>query len=291
MVNQRTVYAGICKRDGKLVCGIVEPQEFCDENSWVPPHVVADMGHPNRICAYYPDTMVIGRCGEGGPCSNMAERCDDPSSFLPMDPDCRITKDYGPSGKYTTYGKCGDRCVWSPSDCSEEEVYVRDDPSCTADKVKLGACLDGFGYCTVSQDTCANLDGKTIEPYYNHSSFLEKFDTNCYLADLPKTPAPVAPSRAPTMIPTALPTSSPTLGTSSPMVQKARLSDGDILGIAIGSALVVGISFGFVASRICSNKQARAKGVQDESSPPPKTIRIGTGDEINIDPSEDLSLA
>ena len=258
------------------------------------------MGHPNRICAYYPDTMVIGRCGEGGPCSNMAERCEDPASFLPMDSECRITKDYGPSGKYTTYGKCGDRCVWSPSDCLEGEAYIRDDPSCTADKVKLGACLDGYGYCTVSANTCANLDGTTVEPYYTHSAFLEKFDTNCYLADLPKTPAPIAPSAAPVLAPiaapsmvqTMLPTHSPTSGVSAQNVKKSGLSDGDILGVAIGTALVVGISVGFVASRIFFNRRAGAKGdTEDVRESPPQTIKIGGGHEIDIDPAEDISLA
>jgi hypothetical protein len=297
-MEKRTVYSGICKIDGKLVCGVPEPQDFCDQGSWLPPHVVADRGHPNRGCSHSPDSVVIGRCGEDGPCSNLAVRCDDPASFIPQDPDCRITKDYGPSGEYTSYGKCGDRCVWSPSDCEEGEEYVRDDSSCTADKVKLGACLDGYGYCTVSQKTCANVDGSgSIEPYYTHSAFLEKFNTFCYLSDLPTTKAPNSPSAAPVMVPTLPTTRDPIQGTSTGdtnpfATTQDGMSQSVLLGITIATTLIVGIAIGFIASRICSDMKAKAG---EKVKPPPKTIKLGRGrgrgSEIVVDPSEDLSIA
>ena len=307
-MEKRTVYSGICTIDGKLVCGVPEPQDFCDQGSWLPPHVIADKGHPNRGCAHSPDKVVIGRCGVGGPCSNMAVRCDDPASFIPQDPDCRLTRDYGPSGAYTTYGKCGDnRCVWSPVDCEEGEEYTRDDASCTADQVKLGACLDGYGYCTVSQKTCANVDGSgSVEPYYTHSAFLEKFNAFCYLSNLPTTEAPVAPSppsappsAAPTVaaVPTIPPTPDP-ITTTNPFAATGRaqtsktvgMSQSALLGITIGTTLIVGIAIGFIASRIFSIVQAkRGKKI----ARPLKKISLGRGRgrEIIIDPSEDLSIA
>mmetsp|Transcript_19828 Transcript_19828/g.41020 ORF Transcript_19828/g.41020 Transcript_19828/m.41020 type:complete len:297 (+) Transcript_19828:324-1214(+) len=296
MVTQRTVYAGTCFRDNKLVCGVVEPQDYCDEGSWVPPHVVADMGHPNRICAYYPDTMVIGRCGAGGPCSNLAERCEDPDSFLPRDPDCRITRDYGTSEQPTTYGRCGEsRCVWSREDCNEGEDYTVNDPACTANRVKLGACLDGFGYCTVSPSTCTNADG-TVEPYYTHEAFLEKFGTNCYLADLPRTPSPVAPTVAPVVLPTVPPEPSVVPLQQQQQQATGSLSQNALLGVVIGTTLPVGMAIGFILARKNSARQGvvATKGYPQEQAvqadPPPQTIDLGNR-EVAVDAAEDLSLA
>jgi len=262
MAELRTVYAGICRRNGELVCGITEePQDgYCDEGTWVPPHVVADMGYEYRTCAYYPRLQLIGRCGIEGPCSNLAERCDDPSSFINRDPNCSITHDSRPNDEnrvaswdsyfnshetpfsgFTTYGRCDDRCVWSPKDCQAGEVYVRDDPKCTADKVFLGACLDGFGYCTVSNSTCTNLDGVTKEPYKSHDEILEDLGINCVLGSLPpirskNPPTAVAPTQTPTRMVTTVP------GTVD---DGTALTQGTIIGIAIAVAVVGGILIGF----------------------------------------------
>jgi hypothetical protein len=293
MVVARTVYAGTCKQNDKLVCGVVEKQDFCDDGSWQPPHVVADSGHPNRICAYYPDTMVIGRCGSDGPCSNLASRCTDPDSFILRDPNCRITKDYGDEssskfgGKYTTYGKCGDRCVWSPGDCLDGEEYINDDIDCTADKVKLGACLDGFGYCTVSRKTCTNVDGITVEPYYTHDEFKTKFDTNCYLADLPETPAPAVPTPPSTIASVPAPTV-PRTNNFAPPSATSKLSQNVIIGIVIGITLPVGIALGILAARYRSNKTQPV--AVTEKSLPPMTIAVSSREVGVDDVSEDLSI-
>jgi len=312
MAAPRTVYAGTCKQNGTLVCGVVQEQDYCDEASWVPPFVVADAGHPNRICAYYPDTMVIGRCdGPFGPCSNLASRCTDPESFVPRDPDCRITKDYKKRDndndndndndehhrehhKPTTYGRCGaDRCVWSPEDCSEGEPYTRNDPDCTANRVKLGACLDGFGYCTVSPVVCGAL-----EPYYTHEEFLEKFDTNCYLADLPRESAPVAvPAAAAAAASNGGAPGTPTT-TTTPRQRTHRssppLSEPTILGIVAGVGLPVGVVLGFLAARARRSGAVEAEVEAAPSAlladpPPPGTIAVG-GKEVAVADSEDLSI-
>ena len=288
-IKTRTVYAGTCLQEDKLVCGVLENNvdvvdSLCDEGSWEPPHVVAHSGHPHRRCAYYPDTMVIGRCdGPDGPCSNFAARCADPVSFVVRDPDCRITQDYkyynnndesaGQSStngiKYTTYGRCGERCVWSPEDCLAGEEYVTNDMECTANKVQLGACLDGFGYCTVSSTTCVNVDGSnTAEPYYTHNDFLEKFNINCYLADLPKPPPPpttIAPTNS---IPNLSSSSnngknnSTSSGGETSSAQSLSssssspsLSQNVIIIIVIVMALLLGIAVGFVVAKMHSKKE------------------------------------
>jgi len=338
--NKRTVYAGTCFQNDKLVCGVVEEnnESLCDEGTWEPPHVVAHKGHPNRSCAYYPDRMVIGRCdGPNGPCSNLASRCIDPSSFVVRDPDCRITQDYkyyeneninensnneinihidGVGIKYTTYGKCGDRCVWSPDDCLEGEEYINNDMECTANKVKLGACLDGYGYCTVSPTTCVNVDGsQTAEPYYTHDDFLEKFNTNCYLADLPDPPAPpTPPTFAPIPATIALPTTTTTTnsipissssnyansigggGTSSTQ-SSSSLSQNSMIAIVIVVALPLGVALGFIVAKLHSKKELEAAAIaakqqrQVECDSPPITILgINSGENI-VDADEELSLA
>ena len=43
-----------------------------------------------------------------------------------------------------TYGRCGNHYVWSSDDCLDGEEYICDDPSCTADKVEIGACFAGY---------------------------------------------------------------------------------------------------------------------------------------------------
>ena len=301
MVTKRTVYAGTCFRDNELVCGVVQEQDFCDDGTWAPPHVVADMGHPNRICAYYPDRMVIGRCdggpgGSGGWCSNLASRCGDPESFVARDPTCRVTHDER-SGVPTTYGRCGEtRCVWSPEDCSEGEDYTPNDTGCTADRVELGACLDGFGYCTVSPKTCANVDGSnTTEPYYTHEEFLDKFDTNCYLGDVPKAPPPVAPA-APPPGPAAPATPSSNSNTHVAALQPP-LSRNAVVGIVVGIALVIGVVLGYWAARhrrlrACRDPPPDPYGGREGETPkdpPPATIAVG-GTEHGVDDCEDLSV-
>ena len=347
-IKTRTVYAGTCVHEDTLVCGVVENNNvdvdsWCDKGSWEPPHVVAHSGHPHRRCAYYPDTMVIGRCdGPDGPCSNLASRCADPLSFVVRDPDCRITQDYkyynntnndestGQSSttgiKYTTYGRCGERCVWSPDDCLAGEDYVTNDMECTANKVQLGACLDGFGYCTVSSKTCVNVDGSnTAEPYYTHDDFLEKFQINCYLADLPKPPPPPTIAPLPTTAPptTSIPisssssnsngkndnsssssrggkeTSSAQSSSSLSSSSSSSLSQNVIIIIVIVIALLLGIAVGFVVAKMHSkkeraiannatNKQHQQQEIVDS---PPMTVVGVNSNEIVVDADEELSLA
>jgi len=314
MAKLRTVYAGICRRNDELVCGITEePQDgYCDEGTWIPPHVVADSGYEHRTCAYYPRLQLIGRCGDEGPCSNLAERCDDPSSFINRDPTCSITHDSRPNDEdqiaawdsyfdsrdtpfsgFTTYGRCDDRCVWSPKDCQGGEIYVRNDPKCTADKVSLGACLDGFGYCTVSNSTCTNLDGITKEPYYSHDEFLEFLGVNCILGTLPpirsKSPPTAAPTQTPTtMVPTSLPTLMATEGTPttvpSTIDNDTTLTQGAVIGIAVSTAVVGGIFIGFLRSRC----QPKSKSRSVVKKPPTASINFDNGGGVGDD--EELSV-
>lgn len=305
-----------------MLCGVPQKLDYCDEGTWLPPHVVADDGHEHRTCAYYPTKTTIGRCGpeaDGslGICSNFASRCDDPTAFESRDPTCSVTHDGGvaddedkqkvewqiiPFGgtrsasfrSWTTYGKCvggesSDRCVWSPDDCVEGEAYVRNDPECTADKIEIGACLDGYGYCTVSLENCENPNGD-FEPYYTHQGMLDTFDINCYLANLPKLIEMKPPTKEPTVSPTVAPTVAPVTSTAAPQLEltpeltstsqnENGLSQGLIIGITVGFGLVLGVALGLFNS-------IRLKRLQKK-----KPVRVVRAQEIIIDDGEDLSVA
>mmetsp|Transcript_33295 Transcript_33295/g.61340 ORF Transcript_33295/g.61340 Transcript_33295/m.61340 type:complete len:363 (+) Transcript_33295:61-1149(+) len=360
MVEKRTGIYGICFQDGKLLCGVAQELDVCDEGTWRPPHVVADSGYEHRTCAYYATSTKIGRCGpeaDGslGACSNFASRCDDPDAYVSRDPTCFITHDGGRGGggggggngdgdgdgngafdgdkqqrevvwdilpfggkksasfrRWTTYGKCvppgmnDHRCVWSPDDCTEGEFYVRNDPECTADKIELGACLDGYGYCTVTKENCQNPS----VPYYTHQDMLDTFNANCYLAALPAIRTPKAPTVSPvdaavasTSAPVATTAtatfqldvddfisesqleSEESLTTSSSTESSTTgngLSEAMTIGITVGCALVAGMALGMAMS----HRQKRERRKKQK-----KPVRSVVAGEVIIADDEELSVA
>jgi hypothetical protein len=228
----REGYAGGCIVNGKLTC-VAQPQDNCDEGTYVPAHYIrANTGHPLRYCAGDLESVIIGRCGSGK-CTNLQSRCVDNDAnngandggnnvvkaecvdddcngasdnggrsllqFIEYDPTCTITQDLK-TYEYVTYGKCGNRCVWSKEDCLEGEEYIVNDDTCTADKVQLGACFGGHAYCSVSQASCTQ-PGRNDEPYMTHQEVQEKIGANCFLSSLPAPPTPAPPPSTPTESP------------------------------------------------------------------------------------------
>lgn len=200
-LEYRDGHAGGCLINGEETC-VAQHGEFCDEGTFIAAHTFRKTsGLFQQSCYSRLDDVVIGRCGDSGKCSNVMEQCADPSTFVAFDSTCTIILDMS-TDKPTpvTYGKCatvpltawqsGDRCVWSSDDCSDGEVYVRDVPRCTADKVAIGACFAGYAYCAISQKSC--VDQYSNEPFMDHQEVQKKLNAFCYLADLP------APSKAPT---------------------------------------------------------------------------------------------
>jgi len=130
------------------------------------------------------------------------------SSFIEYDPTCTITQDLSlsstsslVSNTYVTYGKCNDRCVWSSDDCLPDEIYSLNDPTCTADKVQIGACFAGHAFCAVDASSCttgtntqASNGNIPDEPYWSHQEVKEKIGTNCFLSSLPVVPTPAQQS-------------------------------------------------------------------------------------------------
>ena len=192
-------HTGGCYRKGVKVC-VEEPNDFCDEGTFRFAYVLRqDYDYPLFWCVFDIEHIEIGRCGDSNRCSNLASRCDDPSTFVALDQTCTITRDKANS-RLTTYGKCNDRCSWSPDDCKDGETWTKDDLTCSADKVEIGACAAGYNFCSVSSKACV----QPSEPYINHSDLLAKLDIRCILSEIPTTAAPTASPTA-TVSPTTTP--------------------------------------------------------------------------------------
>ena len=275
-LDYREGFAGGCYVQGEPVC-VYREEPQCDEETWATAHWLrANGGHPLRSCSGSLENVVIGRCGASGKCANLAERCEDEASFIEQDSTCTVTqdlRDYSP----VVYGKCGDRCVWSVSDCLPEESYVKSTPECTADVVEIGACWAGTAWCAVSAESC-NAIGKPYEPFYTHIETQEKVGVNCFLSLVPAQPTTRRPSKKPTQRPTWSPTKEnivltpavapsninvvaetapPSYPEPSNLEAKADayqtssdLSIGLISGIVVGVAVLVGLLVGMIAYRL-----------------------------------------
>jgi hypothetical protein len=215
----RDGFAGGCNVNGTLTC-VAQPQDYCDEGTFVPAHFLrSNSGHPLRYCANDLESVVIGRCG--GKCTNLQSRCVDNDAndggkvqcedddcnrvrsllpFIEYDPTCTTTQDLL-NDEYVTYGRCGNRCVWSKEDCLEGEEYIQNDDKCTADKVQIGACFAGHAFCSVSKASCTQIN-LPDEPYMTHQEVKEKIGANCFLSSLPAPPTespPLHPTESPVL--------------------------------------------------------------------------------------------
>lgn len=113
--------------------------------------------------------------------------------------------------------------MWSPDDCAAGEAYAKNDAACTADKVSLGACLDGYAYCVATKENCKAANG-VEEPYLSHQELLDTYKVDCYLADLGKILVPPSPSPPPTPSPPTTPNSTTTTSAPDPVLGEATES-------------------------------------------------------------------
>lgn len=271
-MDYREGFAGGCYVQGQPVC-VYREEPHCDEETWATAHWLrANSGHPLRGCAGSLENVVIGRCGASGQCANLAERCEDKASFIEQDPTCTVSqdlRDYSP----VVYGKCGDRCVWSMSDCLDEGSYVSSTAECTSDIVEIGACWAGSAWCAVSAESC-NALGKPYEPFYTHIETQEKVGVNCFLSLIPAQPTTRKPSKSPTqrpikemsiltpvappsavnvaaeIVPPAYPEPSELEARANARQASPGLSTGVIAGIVVCVAVLVGLLVGMIAYRL-----------------------------------------
>ena len=296
-LEYREGFAGGCYVNGTATC-VAEPEDYCDEGTFVmSSYVRANKGHPLRYCADELEHVVIGRCGDSGECSNVASGCEDEDTWVEHDETCTVTQDLDSDTDltYVTYGKCGDRCVWSPDDCIEGEDYIRKSPECTADRVQIGACIDGYAFCSVSADSCAQ-SGLSDEPFYTHRQVQELVNASCFLSSLPSPPRTSPPSRAPwTTEPGAAPTPSafsPT-GARTPLphtnnnnpfkLSSGMLQTGGFVAMIAVISIILGIIIG-VSAVFCSRKDNDSWKVDKEKEHPPVPTEI-------IDPCPNVEYA
>jgi len=284
-------FAGGCYVNGTSTC-VAEPEEYCDEGTFVmASYVRANKGHPLRYCAGELENVVIGRCGDTGECSNTPYGCEDEFTWDGYDETCTVTTDLAKTElTYVTYGKCDDRCVWSPNDCIEGEEYIRKSPECTADKVQIGACFDGHAFCAVSFESCTQ-SGRQDEPFYTHQEVQDKIGANCFLSSLPSPPTTAPPSRSPwTRSPAAAPTPSafgPADTSTSPpktdnsegifgsawKISSGLFQSGGFVAIVAVVAVILGIIIG-VSAVYCSRRNDNDDSWKADKEHPPVPTEI-----------------
>lgn len=268
----REGWAGGCYVNGTATC-VAGPEDYCDEDTFVPAHYTrANTGHPLRYCAGQLEDVVIGRCGDSGECSNLPSGCENEDTWEKYDESCTITVDSMPQTQlsYVTYGRCGNRCVWSPNDCMEDEDYIRKSPECTANKVQIGACFAGHAFCAPSQESCTQ-PGRIDEPFLTHQEVRDNVGANCYLSSLPPLIAPTKPPR--TKAPNVAPTPSPFTATEPAKGVIDKIQTGAVVSIVVVVAIVMGTVIG--VSAVCyrrrKNDDDGASWRTDKDHPPVPT--------------------
>jgi len=303
----RQGFAGGCYVNGTETC-VAQPEDYCDEGSFVSAHYVrSNSGHPLRYCAGDLEDVAIGRCGDSGKCSNLQSRCEDESSFVAFDPTCTTTQDLSFLSNnngmlFVTYGKCGDRCVWSSEDCLEGEAYTLNDPECTSEKVQIGACFAGHAFCAVGQKSCTqpNLPD---EPFWTHQEVQQKIGANCFLSSLPGPPtsrptwAPrtVSPAAAPSSYVDINPNNNSNVAASTldengilNSNSNSGLRTGTLVAIVAVVAVVFGIAIG-VGTVNCKRKDEEKEAWRIDKQPTLPVEDLETSHQIEIADSENLS--
>jgi len=160
MIQQRSVRAGFCSGSGGLFCAL-EKTKCAESDSTINGTFTfsssreieeTPVGHGGNCFKYDTlKTFPLGKC-IGGPCGANAESCGNNNEFSDDDTkSCTIQS--------TGFGKCGDRCSWSPNDCQNGEFWTFPVDDCSCEKVSVGGCVTIIGThtkvtCAVSRDGC-----------------------------------------------------------------------------------------------------------------------------------------
>ena len=100
--------------------------------------------------------VPTGKCVSNGVCAGSARDCTG-NTFAPIEPgtqkaECTVGNSF--------YGRCNQRCSYSASDCKQTETHTPNWPTCTCDKVQIGACRginnSGDYFCAVDSSACGN---------------------------------------------------------------------------------------------------------------------------------------
>lgn len=123
-------------------------------------------------------SMPLGRCGDGNCAPNEAS-CASMVGFVDSDP----TNPWAPGTpnvcdtEKTVYGRCGDRCSWSPDDCAAGEEWTFPSQGCSCEHVQVGACeKDGIAFCAPSPNSC-----DAVDTWMGPLALTSAMDLECFL--------------------------------------------------------------------------------------------------------------
>jgi len=225
-------------------------------------------------------------------CSPNEESCVGYGNYVGEETGCTVAE--------TKFGRCGNRCSWSPSDCEVGEDWTFPVEDCTCDRVRVGACLrDGFPYCAVSKDSCDSLTS-----WHSPLNVTETANVRCYLCQEKKTTNSYSSS---TIVVVGVNTVAgdggatlPSIATYSGASKNKSILFYGILGGLLGILLLLSI-FALLRTRAVVNEMKRHKPEEKPQkkkkidntslSQPPKSVLMGDfsseQDDISVLSKED----
>lgn len=186
-MTRKSVQNGYCAGGGDYHCAL-ERSECTDATSFRSSREM--QGAPERahggVCLLQESMLgkPLGDCSISGTppnattCAPNPAACKDDEVFQSgVKP---LEGIFNPSGcvvENSVFGKCGDRCSWSPDDCAGGEDWTFPAEECRCDYVQVGGCTkDDQLFCAVSSDAC---DAKST--YLNPLQVAAENPFTCYL--------------------------------------------------------------------------------------------------------------
>jgi hypothetical protein len=219
--------------------------------------------------------IAVGKCGNGS-CSPNAESCGGDGSSYTIDTSTSDTV-FNPACtiETTKFGKCGDRCSWSPQDCNANEEWTFPVSECTCDKVRVGGCVkSGFTYCSVSNLAC---DSASI--WFGPTAVTAETGNECYVC---RQSTPIAATDDDKAVENDDGTEENYVGEIEGGTKDSpkKASTGVFLGASLGS--VAGVASLIVIFALVKHKRNKAKRTKQHE--PPVTVP-STNDENGEDVS------
>lgn len=215
----------------------------------------------------------LGKCADGS-CSPNAETCGGNSTnttnFSKSSSSCTVEN--------TKYGKCGDRCSWSPDECLSDEEWLFPAEECSCDNVRVGACT----YTKYSSVTCAisftACDESSV--WVPPLNVPDMFNFDCFLCRATSAPVPSPPAREIEIIKSESLALDNDNGNGN--VGRSDENNTTLLGGAIGGVIAAVLSVGALL-------YTHRRGKGEASFTPPRTIKSSSMHGISFPDKDDIS--
>jgi len=241
-MSRKSVSGGFCSEQdyGRSGCAL-EKLECSSEQKFYSSRQIQAPGYRSS-CSLpnYVRKQSLKQCADGT-CSPNNASCTDLGLYDMNDTKTCLVEN-------TLFGRCGDRCLWSPDDCVNE-TWKFPSQLCSCDQVQVGACKkDNQIFCAVSPAGCDDLS-TWISPI----EIKFTTDIRCFLCrekTVPFTHYPVAVDNiepSPTRAPSGAGVSENTIGAFV----------GGVVGGVAGATMVLFL-FNFLRNRQTLNTEAKA---------------------------------